>query len=303
MGGIALFICGIKIDLSFLLPNYTSPSSHSVLPRFYLLLIFSISFCDSVLKIQPLVSEDDIKAVLQRRGPDSLGTKIVKLYSDGSEFSGELLFIGATLQLRGVNPVVQPLTDDFGNVLVYNGNSTYTSFVASAICLLNAAAHVYHMKMWDLRPDSSKTVWFGRDAFGRRSLLVHWLLTVLSSVSPPSSTKQPYDIEEEKGKGKSELDFWGEVSCGVSIKKHGWTDVGLKELITWERTGLGGCFSECPLIQHDVLSDFSSESDSFLYATANKVLNTICKATDQFEQNLPGLYILKYLLDCLSGES
>ena len=79
------------------------------------------------------------------------------------------------------------------------------------------------------------------------------------------------------------MDFWEELSCGVysvsitplkmggylvgEVKKHGWTDVGLKELITWERTGiepkpenLSGYFSECPLIQHDVLSDFSSES-------------------------------------------
>lgn len=51
------------------------------------------------------------------------------------------------------------------------------------------------------------------------------------------------------------------------VKKHGWTDFGLKELIKWERTGiepkpedLSGCFSECPLIQQSVLSDFSSES-------------------------------------------
>lgn len=102
------------------------------------------------------MSEDAIKAALQRRGPDSLGIKIVNLYSEascdelkdfavqscvqeqgavengcGSEFSGELLFVGATLQLRGVNPVVQPLTDEFGNVLVYNG-IVYSS-VASLI--------------------------------------------------------------------------------------------------------------------------------------------------------------------------
>ena len=86
------------------------------------------------------MSEDDIKAALQRRGPDSLGTKIVKLYSDGSEFSGELLFIGSTLQLRGVNPVVQPLTDELGNVLVYNGILQWyiilnSSLVASAIAI------------------------------------------------------------------------------------------------------------------------------------------------------------------------
>lgn len=38
-------------------------------------------------------------------------------------FVGELLFLGATLQLRGVSPIVQPLVDKFGNILVYNGAS------------------------------------------------------------------------------------------------------------------------------------------------------------------------------------
>ncbi|XP_047967075.1 asparagine synthetase domain-containing protein 1 isoform X3 [Salvia hispanica] len=210
MCGIALFISGIKIDLSLLLPNYTSPSSQ---------------FCDL-----PLVSEDDIKAALQRRGPDSLGTKIVKLYSDGSEFSGELLFIGSTLQLRGVNPVVQPLTDELGNVLVYNGeiyggnqfksDSNDTEIlmqslerccscvshenVGSTACskghiesvpqLLSKIRGPWAMIYWQ---DTSKTLWFGRDAFGRRSLLVHWPTLddsrlLLSSVSPPSS-KKPHD--------------------------------------------------------------------------------------------------------------
>jgi hypothetical protein len=34
----------------------------------------------------------------------------------------ELCFIGATLQLRGDEPVLQPLVAQSGNVLVYNGN-------------------------------------------------------------------------------------------------------------------------------------------------------------------------------------
>lgn len=33
-----------------------------------------------------------------------------------------LYFIGATLQLRGVGPICQPLVDSCGNVLVFNGN-------------------------------------------------------------------------------------------------------------------------------------------------------------------------------------
>lgn len=40
---------------------------------------------------------------------------------DKAKCVAELCFIGATLQLRGVNPIVQPLLDTFGNILVYNG--------------------------------------------------------------------------------------------------------------------------------------------------------------------------------------
>lgn len=39
----------------------------------------------------------------------------------GRELFGKLQFIGATLQLRGVNPVVQPLVDASDNFLIDNG--------------------------------------------------------------------------------------------------------------------------------------------------------------------------------------
>lgn len=38
-----------------------------------------------------------------------------------SEHLAELYFVGATLQLRGTNPIIQPLVDASGNILVYNG--------------------------------------------------------------------------------------------------------------------------------------------------------------------------------------
>lgn len=122
---------------------------------------------------QPLLSVDDLKVALRRRGPDSVGGKKVVLYSNTSvsveehkvfsfiegekenkrekyvmvscknrsgccfsangdfreqnnfcaipESVAELHFVGATLQLRGINPIFQPLVDNFGNILIYNG--------------------------------------------------------------------------------------------------------------------------------------------------------------------------------------
>lgn len=56
-----------------------------------------------------------------------------KLYNNFSvqNLAAELHFIGATLQLRGMNPIVQPLVDASGNVLVYNGALT-----VSVVCLV-----------------------------------------------------------------------------------------------------------------------------------------------------------------------
>lgn len=152
--------------------------------------------------------------------------------------------------------------------------------------------------------NSSKTLWFGRDAFGRRSLLVHWPTLddsrlLLSSVTPPSSANKFHDTEEEKGKTKP--DFWEELSCGVysvsispsqvgghligEVKKHGWTDFELKELITWERTGvepkpenLSVSFIKYPLTQQDMHLDESGCVEREPLTTAHKVLKALTES-------------------------
>ena len=119
-----------------------------------------------VFLLQLEFSIDDLKAVLRRRGPDSLGgVKVffslkssnpsgeeqlecfIERVDDGVAFQNqndqyemengsilqsengcsnpisgaELYLLGATLQLRGVNSIVQPLMDASRNILVYNG--------------------------------------------------------------------------------------------------------------------------------------------------------------------------------------
>lgn len=41
--------------------------------------------------------------------------------------AAELHFFGASLQLRGVSPIVQPLIDSSKNILVYNGRFLFSS--------------------------------------------------------------------------------------------------------------------------------------------------------------------------------
>jgi hypothetical protein len=54
-------------------------------------------------------------------------------YTQLGNYVGELQFIGATLQLRGLNPIIQPFVDSYGNVLIYNGkiSDLYTIFFLS----------------------------------------------------------------------------------------------------------------------------------------------------------------------------
>lgn len=88
-----------------------------------------------------------------QRGPDSVGEKKILLrpnvptcaqesatlsVSEAREgtheledttSSGELHFIGSTLQLRGTSPIIQPLVDSSGNILAYNGVVSLLSFL------------------------------------------------------------------------------------------------------------------------------------------------------------------------------
>ncbi|KAG9439053.1 hypothetical protein H6P81_019218 [Aristolochia fimbriata] len=205
----------------------------------------------------------------------------------------ELQFIGAVLQLRGIYPVSQPLVDSSGNHLLFNGeifggidvrtecNDAETLLHALEACCScennkhGPTCHTSKTKRisvpellsairgpWALIyfQASSWKIWFGRDAFGRRSLLVHWPTSddpriLLSSVSPPSSVKQNCDVEDREG--MLPQNYWDELSCGIYsialqsleedgiysemyikgvVKTHMWTDSWLKALIDWERT-------------------------------------------------------------------
>ncbi|TKY58944.1 Asparagine synthetase domain-containing protein 1 [Spatholobus suberectus] len=285
MCGIALIVSGIRIDTSSLPFDSTSPTRKTEK------LVFSL---------------DDLKAALRRRGPDSVCAEKVLLQlgengissfaehgddvscserdnADGTQ-TAKLHFIGATLQLRGINPLVQPTVDASGNVLVYNGeifgglqlasDCSDTEFLMRTLgecCSCGSCSTDYCVKCgkssipgvlsaikgpwafiyWQ---DSSRTLWFGRDAFGRRSLLVHWPTEddstfLLSSVSPVSPVQQASEYEAHNETGC--LSYWEELPCGIysvyldasnssgylvgEVKLHEYTNSMLNELIKWER--------------------------------------------------------------------
>ncbi|WOK91635.1 asparagine synthetase domain-containing protein 1 isoform X2 [Canna indica] len=214
----------------------------------------------------------------------------------------ELYFLGATLQLRGVSPIFQPLVDSSGNILVFNGeifggihvsderNDAETLLhVLESCCYCNGDGHeevcssknseaqsipeiISSIKgPWALIywQQKSRTLWFGRDAFGRRSLLVHWptlgnLEFVLSSISPASNIWKNSEtncmgpgLNADVEDSTSKMCYWEELPCRLysihlkaskasghlangklvgEFRKHRWTSPLLNRLIQWERT-------------------------------------------------------------------
>lgn len=126
---------------------------------------------------------EDILCHLRRRGPDS-SQQLIKTVPD---LSYECLFSGHVLHLRGlVTP--QPLEDANSNIFLWNGeifngvhvgdleNDTEVMFHHLALCsseeeMLSLFSSVRGPWSFIYYQASRHVLWFGRDYFGRRSLL------------------------------------------------------------------------------------------------------------------------------------
>ncbi|NWV64179.1 ASND1 protein, partial [Malurus elegans] len=140
-----------------------------------------VTLC-SQLAIRDFLSED-ILCHLRRRGPDS-SQQLIKAVSD---LSYECLFSGHVLRLRGlVTP--QPLEDAKNNVFLWNGeifngvhvgdleNDTEVMFHHLASCssemdILSLLSSIRGPWSFIYYEAPRHSLWFGRDYFGRRSLL------------------------------------------------------------------------------------------------------------------------------------
>ncbi|PKK29535.1 asparagine synthetase domain containing 1 [Columba livia] len=126
---------------------------------------------------------EDILCCLRRRGPDS-SQQLIKTVSD---LSYECLFSGHVLHLRGLM-TPQPLEDANNNVFLWNGeifngvhvgdleNDTAVMFHRLALCsseadILSLFSSLRGPWSFIYYQASRHSLWFGRDYFGRRSLL------------------------------------------------------------------------------------------------------------------------------------
>ncbi|XP_004426783.1 PREDICTED: asparagine synthetase domain-containing protein 1 [Ceratotherium simum simum] len=128
--------------------------------------------------------KEDLLYNLKRRGPNS-SKQLLK-----SNINYQCLFSGHVLHLRGVL-TAQPVEDERGNVLLWNGevfsgikveaeeNDTQIMFDYLTSCknesdILSLFSEVQGPWSFIYYQASSHCLWFGRDFFGRRSLLWHF---------------------------------------------------------------------------------------------------------------------------------
>lgn len=199
--------------------------------------------CAVSLSVRPPEScllQEKIQWRLRRRGPDS-SQQLVKAVLHPPY---QCLFSGHVLHLRGPK-TLQPLEDPVGgNVFLWNGelfggipiegeeNDTQVMFhqlcsCSSELDILSVLSSIRGPWSFIFYQASKHCLWFGRDYFGRRSLL--WQFNeelekalVLTSVSAISKTSNSWQEVPALGIFKMELQVCA-VSKAVALTLYPWT--------------------------------------------------------------------------------
>jgi asparagine synthetase B (glutamine-hydrolysing) len=198
----------------------------------------------------------DWASALARRGPDGGGGAAVALGPGAA-----LHLAGSLLQLRGGAPSAAPLADARGGgLLLFNGeifgglpvapgaNDAAALLAALAACAADAAAIVgvlsllrgpWALVYWEPR---TRTLFFGRDVLGRRSLLRRCPTAadarlVLASCAPAGPAAAAAGFEEvPPGVYGLRIGPAGSPApCHGVIESHAWRDAALLALASFER--------------------------------------------------------------------
>jgi asparagine synthetase B (glutamine-hydrolysing) len=206
--------------------------------------------------VPPPPAAADWAPALARRGPDGGGGAAVALGAGAS-----LHLAGSLLQLRGSAPSAAPLADArTGSLLLFNGevfgglplapgaSDAAALLTALAACAADAAAVVGVLSRlrgpWALiywSPEA-RTLFFGRDALGRRSLLRRGPTAadtrlVLASCAPAGPAAAAAGFEEvPPGVHGLRIGPAGSPApCRGALESHAWRDAALLALASFER--------------------------------------------------------------------
>lgn len=195
--------------------------------------------------------------LLKRRGPDSCTIEEVKV-----EDSATITLLAAVLGLRGRKLTTQPVKDEMGNMLLWNGeifggarimenecDTTFLLGMLSKCCseseLLNSVSSIEGPWALVYFKRNEQQLWFGRDVFGRRSLLFQNTtceLTLASVVSPkvsetwselPANGLYCLDLQKSFEAGSLSVRFfpWSRHLAGSPFDPAAWQPTQLGETL------------------------------------------------------------------------
>ena len=213
--------------------------------------------------------KEDLLCNLKRRGPN--GSK--QLSRSGVNY--QCLFSGHVLHLRGVL-TAQPVEDERGNVFLWNGevfsgvrveaeeNDTQIMFHYLSSCknesdILSLFSKVQGPWSFIYYQASSHSLWFGRDYFGRRSLLWHF-----------SNLGKSFCLSSVGTQASGVADQWQEVPASgifrIDLKSVSISQSVVLKLYPWKYNLGGNDSRECV----NSLTQISAALPTFVLVAANE---------------------------------
>uniref|UniRef100_K9IM44 Asparagine synthetase domain-containing protein 1 n=1 Tax=Desmodus rotundus TaxID=9430 RepID=K9IM44_DESRO len=212
--------------------------------------------------------KEDLLCNLKRRGPNC-SKQLLK-----SDVNYQCLFSGHVLHLRGVL-TAQPMEDERGNVFLWNGevfsgikveaeeNDTQVMFNYLYSCknesdILSLFSEVQGPWSFIYYQASSHHLWFGRDFFGRRSLLWHF-----------SNLGKTFCLSSVGGQTSEVADQWQEVPASgifrIDLKSTSISNSVVLKLYPWKCISKQNVIKECV----DSLTQISANLPMFVSVVAN----------------------------------
>lgn len=230
--------------------------------------------------------KEDLLDNLRRRGPHS-SKQLLK-----SDVNYQCLFSGHVLHLRGVL-TPQPVEDESGNVFLWNGevfngvkveaedNDTLVMFNSLSACssesdILSLFSKVQGPWSFIYYQASSHSLWFGRDYFGRRSLLWHF-----------SNLGKSFCLSSVGAQISGAADQWQEVpACGIfqiDLNSAAVSRCVILKLYPWKYVSKENVAEECA---NDLIQT-PAELPAFVSVVANEAKLYLSKPVVPLNKKLP----------------